>query len=72
MWRTDQVPSVHEWTDDFTAFINDLEGQFTRALRLQKVEGACGLSSSASHWASPVPRDNLSSNWKTTRANGGA
>ena len=39
MWRTDQVPSVHEWTDDFTAFINDLEGQFTRALRLQKVEG---------------------------------
>lgn len=39
MWRTEQIPSVHDWTDDFTAFITDLESQFTRALRLQKVEG---------------------------------
>jgi GTP-binding protein HflX len=40
MWAVEEVRSVHDWTDNFTDFITDLEAQFTKALRLQTVEGA--------------------------------
>ena len=40
MWRVEDVPSVHDWTDDWSAFIRDLEQQFARSSQLQHVEGA--------------------------------
>ncbi len=36
-WHTESVPSVHAWTDDFQAFIQDLEGQFSRAWAAEDV-----------------------------------
>ena len=39
-WQKVDVPSVHAWTDDWSAFIKDLEQQFARSPRLQKVEGS--------------------------------
>ncbi len=42
MWRVEQVPSVHQWTDDWTAFITDLEAQFARSPQLERVDGVDG------------------------------
>lgn len=39
-WRTEQVAGVHALTEDWTAFIRDLEGQFARSPQLRRVEGA--------------------------------
>jgi GTP-binding protein HflX len=41
-WRVEDVPSVHEWRDDWLAFITDLESQFARSPQLKRVEGAQG------------------------------
>jgi len=41
-WRVEDVPSVHEWNDDWLAFITDLESQFARSAQLKRVEGAQG------------------------------
>ncbi|MBT3223679.1 MAG: GTPase HflX, partial [Proteobacteria bacterium] len=38
-WRIEDIPSVHNWDDDWHAFIADLETQFARSPRLQEVEG---------------------------------
>jgi GTP-binding protein HflX len=37
--RVEQIPSVHQWDADWTAFILDLEAQFARHPQLKKVEG---------------------------------
>jgi GTP-binding protein HflX len=37
--RKEQVRSVHEWEDDWSAFLRDLEAQFARNPQLRKVEG---------------------------------
>jgi GTPase len=39
-WRVLDLPSIRDWTDDFTVFVEDLEAQFARAPTLQRVEGA--------------------------------
>jgi GTP-binding protein HflX len=39
VWRLERRPSVHGWTDDWTTFITDLEGQFSATARLEQVEG---------------------------------
>lgn len=41
-WRVERVPSVHQWEDDWQAFIRDLEGQFTRSPHLSRVDGREG------------------------------
>lgn len=41
--RVERIPSVHEWSDDWTAFITDLEAQFTRSPQLQRVDGKPGV-----------------------------
>ncbi|MBW1876801.1 MAG: GTPase HflX [Deltaproteobacteria bacterium] len=41
-WRVEDVPSVHEWSDDWLAFITDLESQFARSPKLKRVEGTQG------------------------------
>ncbi|MEQ1571512.1 MAG: GTPase HflX, partial [Myxococcota bacterium] len=37
--RTEKVRSVHEWDEDWHAFVLDLEAQFARHPQLRKVEG---------------------------------
>ncbi|MEQ1501999.1 MAG: GTPase HflX [Myxococcota bacterium] len=37
--RTETVRSIHEWEDDWNAFLVDLEAQFARHPQLEKVEG---------------------------------
>ncbi len=39
LWQVERVPSVHQWTDDWLAYITDLEAQFARAPQLQRVDG---------------------------------
>lgn len=41
-WRVEEVASVHEWNDDWTEFIGDLEGQFARSPQLRRVEDGAG------------------------------
>jgi GTP-binding protein HflX len=36
--RTEEVRSVFDWEDDWTAFITDLEGQFARSAQLTEIE----------------------------------
>jgi GTP-binding protein HflX len=43
MWRVEKRKSVHGWTDDFQAFITDLEGQFARSPKLKKTGGRAGV-----------------------------
>ncbi len=38
-WHTATVPSVHHWTEDFAAFILDLEDQFSRAWATEATDG---------------------------------
>jgi GTP-binding protein HflX len=39
-YRVEQVASVHGWSADFTAFIQDLEAQYTKSPHLRTVEGS--------------------------------
>lgn len=39
IWRLEQRESVHQWEEDFQAFISDLEARFARADRVQDVDG---------------------------------
>ncbi|MFT7520067.1 MAG: GTP-binding protein HflX [Kiritimatiellia bacterium] len=39
-WHKVDVPSVHAWTDDWSAFIDDLEQQFAKHPTLQAIEDA--------------------------------
>jgi GTP-binding protein HflX len=39
VWRVEQVRSIHDWDDDWYAFVLDLEAQFARHPKLRKVEG---------------------------------
>ena len=39
VYRTERVRSVHDWTDDWHAFLVDLEAQFARHPHLRKVDG---------------------------------
>jgi len=39
-WRRIDLPSTSAWTEDWTAFIADLEAQFARSPQLQRVDGA--------------------------------
>jgi GTP-binding protein HflX len=39
MWRVETVESVHDWSDDWHAFISDLESQFARSPHLREVDG---------------------------------
>jgi GTP-binding protein HflX len=39
-WRVLDLPGPSAWTEDWTAFIADLEAQFARSPQLQRVEGA--------------------------------
>jgi GTP-binding protein HflX len=34
-WRVEKVPSVHQWTDDWSSFVTDLESQFARSPQLK-------------------------------------
>jgi GTPase len=38
-WQIERVRSVHDWTDDWSALLADLEAQFARHPQLRKVEG---------------------------------
>ncbi len=42
MWRVERRDAVHGWTDDYAAFITDLEQQFARAPKLQRTGGGDG------------------------------
>ena len=42
-FRKERVRSVHEWRDDWQAFIADLEAQFSRSPALARVEGSEGV-----------------------------
>ena len=39
IWWRQSRDGVHHWEDDFTEFINELEGRFTKSDRLRKVDG---------------------------------
>ncbi|MCP4810615.1 MAG: GTPase HflX [Proteobacteria bacterium] len=39
IWRVESRPSVHHWTDDFNAWITELEARFTKSDKLKKVDG---------------------------------
>ena len=41
-WRVEDVPSVHDWKDDWHAFITDLEAQFARSPQLEAIQGRPG------------------------------
>jgi len=41
--RVERIASVHQWSDDWDAFITDLEAQFTRSPQLQRVGDAPGI-----------------------------
>ena len=40
MWRVESIDSVHEWDDDWHAFITDLEAQFARSPQVKRVENS--------------------------------
>ncbi len=39
-WKTESIPSIHNWTLNWLQFITDLEAQFGRSSQLKQVEGA--------------------------------
>ncbi len=39
MWRVEDRPSIHAWTEDFRTFIDDLEAQFRRGDHIRRVKG---------------------------------
>lgn len=37
-WRVERRPNVHQWDDDWLAFVTDLESQFAKPTRLDQVD----------------------------------